>query len=446
MSDLDLPLLPSAEQIRRRKFATVKRGYDPDQVHEYLNQVAIQVETLETDLRDERMGASSRAGETVAAAPPKAAPAPPAAAASTEAAYEQLSKRFATVLKAADAESQALIEKARAESTKLLGDARIEADKIRVDAQANAEESRTKSAAELERAREEADRVLGGLEARREAMLTQMHDMQSRLINVAKELEVPDEGPAAPGAHAATPAQATPAPGPKPNHPVAVTPPPPKAPTDAGSRPDAISGAGAGVRRRGDARADRAGDRGRRGSRRPAVRGSVGLDRGPFRRHPGPERARYRLRRRAGVTRKAGPAGTASLARFASLSPDGPVVPALALRESDEMAQVNERLDGIEAAYDEVAAQLATPETIADPDLLRTLGKRYAELEVIVTPYRELRAALATARTPSPPTPPRWSTTRSAAGAVARRRRSTRTPGGTRRGPRRAAAPALGGP
>ena len=53
MSDLDLPLLPSAEQIRRRKFATVKRGYDPDQVHEYLNQVAIQVETLETDLRDD---------------------------------------------------------------------------------------------------------------------------------------------------------------------------------------------------------------------------------------------------------------------------------------------------------------------------------------------------------------------------------------------------------
>jgi DivIVA domain-containing protein len=237
MSDLDLPLLPSAEQIRRRKFATVKRGYDPDQVHEYLNQVAIQVETLETDLRDERMGASSRAGDTVAVAAPKAAPAPPVAAASMEAAYEQLSKRFASVLKAADAESQALIEKARAESTKLLEDARIEADKIRVDAQANAEEARTKSAAELERAREEADRVLGGLEARREAMLSQMHDMQSRLLNVAKELEVPDDGPAAPGAHAASPAKTTPAQaasGPKPQPPVAVTPPPPKtSPTQA---------------------------------------------------------------------------------------------------------------------------------------------------------------------------------------------------------------------
>ena len=32
--DLDLPLLPSAEQIRRREFATVRRGYDPDQVRE----------------------------------------------------------------------------------------------------------------------------------------------------------------------------------------------------------------------------------------------------------------------------------------------------------------------------------------------------------------------------------------------------------------------------
>ena len=232
MSDLDLPLLPSAEQIRRRKFATVKRGYDPDQVHEYLNQVAIQVETLETDLRDERMGASSRAPDT-AVAIPKVAPVAPVAAASAEAAYEQLSKRFASVLKAADTEAQALIEKARAESTKLLEDARVEADKIRVDAQANAEESRAKSAAELERAREEADRVLGGLEQRREAMLAQMHDMQSRLLTVAKEFDVPDVGLAAPGAHAAAPKPAAPPQTAKPQQPAAVTPPPPKAPVAA---------------------------------------------------------------------------------------------------------------------------------------------------------------------------------------------------------------------
>ena len=31
-TDIDLPFLPSAAQIRRREFATVRRGYDPDQV------------------------------------------------------------------------------------------------------------------------------------------------------------------------------------------------------------------------------------------------------------------------------------------------------------------------------------------------------------------------------------------------------------------------------
>ncbi len=39
-SDLDMPLLPSAEQIRRREFATVRRGYDPQQVRAYLTSIA----------------------------------------------------------------------------------------------------------------------------------------------------------------------------------------------------------------------------------------------------------------------------------------------------------------------------------------------------------------------------------------------------------------------
>jgi DivIVA domain-containing protein len=49
-SDLDMPLLPSAEQIRRREFATVRRGYDPQQVRAYLTSIANQVGTLEHEL------------------------------------------------------------------------------------------------------------------------------------------------------------------------------------------------------------------------------------------------------------------------------------------------------------------------------------------------------------------------------------------------------------
>jgi DivIVA domain-containing protein len=200
MSDLDLPLLPSAEQIRRRQFATVRRGFDPDQVQEYLNQVATQVEALENELREERMQGSGRADAPLAQTAPAVAPTPAAPPVSTEDAYEQLSARLASVLRAADEQSQQLVADAQAQAKKIMEEAQAEADAIRVDAQATAEEARTKSAAELERAREEADRVLGGLEQRREAMLTQMHEMQSRLLAVAQNLDVPDVEPA--GAHA----------------------------------------------------------------------------------------------------------------------------------------------------------------------------------------------------------------------------------------------------
>src|SRR3954447_863482 len=237
MSDLDLPLLPSADQIRRRKFATVRRGYDPDQVDDYLKQVAEQVEALETDLRDERLNAARQrpigaetAAEPAPAMAAMAATAPPQTAApeTEEAAYERISKRFASVLKSADEEAQKLSDQARAEATKLMADARAEADRIRVDAQANAEQARSTSAAELSKAREESDRVLGGLEQRRESLLGQMHEMQSRLLAVAQNLEIPDaEQP--PGAHT-PPAQPTPGgqPAPAPQAAPASSPPSPE--------------------------------------------------------------------------------------------------------------------------------------------------------------------------------------------------------------------------
>ena len=54
-TELDVPLSPSAEQIRRRMFASVRRGFDPDQVRDYLEQIAEQVEKLEKDLKGARL-------------------------------------------------------------------------------------------------------------------------------------------------------------------------------------------------------------------------------------------------------------------------------------------------------------------------------------------------------------------------------------------------------
>ncbi|HWD09781.1 MAG TPA: peptide chain release factor 1 [Actinomycetota bacterium] len=53
-----------------------------------------------------------------------------------------------------------------------------------------------------------------------------------------------------------------------------------------------------------------------------------------------------------------------------------------------------ERLEQIEARYEEVQAKLADPETLARPEALRELGKINAELEPVVSVFRRYRRAL----------------------------------------------------
>ena len=55
------------------------------------------------------------------------------------------------------------------------------------------------------------------------------------------------------------------------------------------------------------------------------------------------------------------------------------------------------KLAEIEAAHDHVAAEMALPEVAVDRERMRTLGKRFAELEDVVRPYREYRGAAAQA-------------------------------------------------
>lgn len=180
-SDLDLPLLPSAEQIRRREFATVRRGYDPDQVRDYLHQVAAQVETLEQGARERKLDPSETGGE------PAMSPASEPAQHEADA-YEALAKRFSGLIETADKESSRIIGDAKAEASRILDQARSEADRIRVDAQARAEEARHQGSEALVKAREEADHILSSLSQRREALVEQMHEMRTKLLAVAYDL------------------------------------------------------------------------------------------------------------------------------------------------------------------------------------------------------------------------------------------------------------------
>ncbi|MFN2589436.1 MAG: peptide chain release factor 1 [Actinomycetota bacterium] len=56
---------------------------------------------------------------------------------------------------------------------------------------------------------------------------------------------------------------------------------------------------------------------------------------------------------------------------------------------------MRERLDQLEHRYEELTRELSRPEVASDPVQLRDLGKQHAELEQVVTTYRDYRSALA---------------------------------------------------
>jgi cell division initiation protein len=173
-TELDLPVLASAEQIRRRQFVTVRRGYDPEQVRDYLERVAAHVEQMEAMMREARLEAEAA---TQTASSPKTDP------------YEQLGARVAGVIRAADEEAERIRRETRQETERILREARADADRIALDAQSRAEEAKAESERVLREAREHADRDISGLAARREGLVEQLSAMQQRLLAVARDLE-----------------------------------------------------------------------------------------------------------------------------------------------------------------------------------------------------------------------------------------------------------------
>lgn len=174
-TNLDLPVLISAEQIRRREFVTVRRGYDPDQVRRYLEQLADQTELMRSMLREAQAQAET-ATRTKVQQPRVDA-------------YDRLGERVASVIREADQVAETIRNAAHLDAEKLTREARADADRIRTDAQAKAEEAGSRADEAVRVAREEANRTIAGLATRRDALVDQLASMQERLIGVARDLE-----------------------------------------------------------------------------------------------------------------------------------------------------------------------------------------------------------------------------------------------------------------
>jgi DivIVA domain-containing protein len=194
-AELDLPLLPSAEQIRRREFATIRRGYDPEQVRDYLRQVAAQVETLERQVREARLEAESVRSTAPQHEPEVQPEVQPEVPTTPEVdPYEELAVRLADLIRAADGQAGRIMSEAQTEASRQMNEARAEADRIRTDAQSQAEEARQQGDEVLHHAKIEAERTLSTLSTRREHLVDQLQQMQTRLLGVAQELESALEG------------------------------------------------------------------------------------------------------------------------------------------------------------------------------------------------------------------------------------------------------------
>lgn len=173
-TNLDLPVLISPEQIRRREFVTTRRGYDPDQVRDYLGQLADQIQQLRSMLTEARSEAQAAARTNVQPRPDP---------------YQLLGARVANVIRAADEAAETIRHDANQDAERMTHEARTDVDRIRTDAQARAEAARAQADGAVRAAREEADRTLAGLSTRRDALVDQLASMQERLLGIARDLE-----------------------------------------------------------------------------------------------------------------------------------------------------------------------------------------------------------------------------------------------------------------
>jgi DivIVA domain-containing protein len=174
LTDADLTQRIDPEHIRRRRFAVAKRGFDPDQVREYLERVAQAMELLDRETRAARSEADSVVRGSRAA---------------RDDAYAEIANRISDVLRTADLYAEETRRDAAEQAERTAVEARREAERTRLEAEGRAAAARNEAEEILRRAKEEAERMLAGLASRRDAILADLQTMRERLVGVVERLE-----------------------------------------------------------------------------------------------------------------------------------------------------------------------------------------------------------------------------------------------------------------
>jgi DivIVA domain-containing protein len=186
---------PTAAGIRQPAFSTVFRGYDPNQVADYLSGVADHVEALESNVNRLESELREARRQDIGAKDDDGGRDP----------YDAISARVADLVRMfdqdverlraeAEAEVERLVVDARIQGERILADARTQAERIRLDAEDEAVETREQVERTLRDARSETDQALSSLTARRDVLVNEIRAMRDRMLAMAKDLESTIEG------------------------------------------------------------------------------------------------------------------------------------------------------------------------------------------------------------------------------------------------------------
>jgi cell division septum initiation protein DivIVA len=175
MSTADLELFgpPDAESVSPR-FTTVLRGYDPDQVHEYIMALVGRTESLENELEEAREQRDSARRRYQMA---------------RDDAYNQLGARMADFIRLADQQADRIRREAENEAKQQVSEARDLAQQMRREAEEETERLRLQAEEVLQHAMSERDRLLGGLSQSRELALAELSTARDHLSGIVAQLE-----------------------------------------------------------------------------------------------------------------------------------------------------------------------------------------------------------------------------------------------------------------
>ena len=176
IQQLNLALSANPIRIREPRFNTVKKGYDPSQVSEWLSRVADRVQALEKrglELDSHLKVAIRERDEAVAAT------------ASATKSHESVSPRVAELMIGLDQDVAKIREEAEAEAGRILEEANAAATRIQEDA----EQLRLRAKEALLKAKLDADRASSGRHRRQEALRTELSVTCSKVLQMIAEME-----------------------------------------------------------------------------------------------------------------------------------------------------------------------------------------------------------------------------------------------------------------